>query len=239
MTAITISDVTTGSLEGSGVFDELMKVTSLHIQRELEAGRILGTDYATVYLGAMQTVLAQSIGFVLGKDKAAYDADLVAAQVLLVKAQEGAVAHTNSKTDAEKLNIEASTLKVQADTTLANKELLRVDKEIEVLSEQIEKILKEAALITQKALTEVAQISDTVDGVDVTGVIGKQKKLYQAQIDGFARDAEQKFSKIMADIYAVQRGTDEGLPPPTGADNVDISKVLQKAAEGIGVSTTI
>ena len=65
MVDIQITDVTTGAINGTGVFDKLMASIKVQIQEEYDAGRIKGSDYATVYLGALQSVLSQSMEFVL------------------------------------------------------------------------------------------------------------------------------------------------------------------------------
>ena len=65
MVDIQITDVTTGAISGTGVFDKLMASIKVQIQEEYDAGRIKGSDYATVYLGALQSVLSQSMEFVL------------------------------------------------------------------------------------------------------------------------------------------------------------------------------
>tara|TARA_R110000744_G_scaffold147612_8_gene260607 strand:+ start:8101 stop:8529 length:429 start_codon:yes stop_codon:yes gene_type:complete len=50
---------------GTGVFDKLMLSVNNNILEQFNEGRINSTDYATVYLGSLQSVLAQSIQFVL------------------------------------------------------------------------------------------------------------------------------------------------------------------------------
>lgn len=70
-TNIVITDVTNGSLDanydwvGSGVFDVLMNAVNKNIESQYTKGRITGSDYATVYLGAIQSVLAQSVEYVM------------------------------------------------------------------------------------------------------------------------------------------------------------------------------
>ena len=65
MIDIQITDVTTGAINGTGVFDKLMSTVKAHIAEEYDKGRIKGQDYATVYLGSIQSVLQQSIEYVL------------------------------------------------------------------------------------------------------------------------------------------------------------------------------
>ena len=62
---IEFTEVTTGSIDGAGVLDQLMRVSKLHIKEEYENGRITGGEYAEVYLGIMQVNIQQSIDFVL------------------------------------------------------------------------------------------------------------------------------------------------------------------------------
>ena len=64
--------------DGAGNFDQLMKVVTLHVEAQFNAGRITGTDYATVYLGALQSTLAQAVTFTLNMNKANNEADLLA-----------------------------------------------------------------------------------------------------------------------------------------------------------------
>jgi len=54
-------------MKGDGVFDKLMQMVNLHIDDQFTKGRLKGADYATVYLGALQTVIAQSVSFTLQK----------------------------------------------------------------------------------------------------------------------------------------------------------------------------
>lgn len=158
MAEILVADLTDGKIDGDGVFDKLMSSVGNHINVEREANRISNTDYSTVYLGAMQAALAQSVQFVLGRQVADKQADLYA----------------------------------------------------------------------QKIVTELTQTQDSQGGTTK-----KQQTLIQAQTDGFARDAEQKLSKIVSDAYAVQRTTDSGLAPPSTLAEANINQILDIAKEGI------
>ena len=88
----TLSDATTvGSgnavTDGTGNFDKLMKVVTLHVEKQFTDGRITGTDYATVYLGALQSTLAQAVSFTLSMNKANEEADLLAQKTTTEYAQ--------------------------------------------------------------------------------------------------------------------------------------------------------
>jgi len=81
MTAITVTDLTTGVVDGTGVFDGLMKATNAHIQVEYQKNRIKGSEYATVYLGAMQSVMSQSLQFLLQQQQVDLQAQLIEKQI--------------------------------------------------------------------------------------------------------------------------------------------------------------
>lgn len=57
--------LTTEALDGTGVFDVLMRSVNLHLEREYQRGRITGQNYADLYLGSLQAVLQQAVGFLL------------------------------------------------------------------------------------------------------------------------------------------------------------------------------
>jgi hypothetical protein len=64
-TDILLTSLTEGTLTGSGVFDKLMAAVNVHIEDQFSKSRIKDSEYATVYLGAMQTVITESMQFVL------------------------------------------------------------------------------------------------------------------------------------------------------------------------------
>lgn len=141
-----VTNITTGTIDGDGIFDKFMQVLKLHLQGEVTAGRITGDNYAEAYIAMTNLALTQAVSYSL-----------------------------------------------------------------------------QGILTDQKVKTEQAQISDTVDGVPVTGLIGKQKQVYAAQIKGFKDDAFNKAAKIAVDVWNVQRSTDEAITPPSAFTNDAIS----------------
>ena len=74
--AITIADLTAGVatdannvVTGTGVFDDLMETVNAHMAAQFNLGRITGSDYATVYLTAMQAAVQQAVAYVIGMQK--------------------------------------------------------------------------------------------------------------------------------------------------------------------------
>jgi hypothetical protein len=81
--AAPIDTLTTEALNGTGVFDILMRATKLHLQEEYDAQRITGHEYATVYLGALAAVLQTSTQFLMNTQQV----NLLNAQIGLVRQQ--------------------------------------------------------------------------------------------------------------------------------------------------------
>ncbi len=205
---ITNEDLTTKVVDGTGIFDELMTAANAHLSAQWDMERITGTQYAEVYLGQLTAVLQQAVTFLIEKDKTYLNNLLIQAQIDLANKQ----------------------------IELADKELEKADKEIELLDKQIELQELNKELIAQKVKTEKAQISDTVDGVPVTGVIGAQIALYKQQKDGFIRDAEQKALKIISDTWITRKTVDDGTPLPTGFDTAAVDAFTRKVADGVNVN---
>ena len=74
--AITIADLTAGVatdasnvVTGTGVFDDMMETVNAHMAAQFNLGRITGSDYATVYLTAMQATVQQAVAYTIGMQK--------------------------------------------------------------------------------------------------------------------------------------------------------------------------
>lgn len=334
-TAPALTDLTTAALEGTGAFDVLMQTVKLHLTEEFDNNRIVGKEYATVYLGAMTAVMQQAVAYLLNTSQV----EQLNAQIGLIRQQ---IVTELSKTDdvipedlgfndttdilglaaAEKSQVVANIEKIEADTAnqtlqttsaievndaqiakmvtdaedqrikvlsdedvndaqitkmgadtadqtlntiastaLQNKQIdkltaditdqdRKVDSEIAVGTAQISKLGGEVLLLGQKTISELAQTCDTLpvqspavtnvnpwlnDDANVQGNIGKQSSLYEAQTDGFTRDAEQKLAKILVDSWSVRMGAgEEPLAANAGLGELDIRAILNIARVGIG-----
>ena len=47
--------------EGNGIFDKLIHAVNQNIKIQFDSGRIAGTDYASVYLGSLQSTLQTAL----------------------------------------------------------------------------------------------------------------------------------------------------------------------------------
>lgn len=321
MTDITTKDLITDAEDTSGVFDLLMESVEIALNKQFTENKIVGTDYAEVYLGSIQSAMSQAITYVLGVNIANKQADLLTQQLatevqntlkvtediivstnqgnLLLKqidkliseialidnktlteikqtlkvieetdlttAQEGLivkqalteikqellVAASVTKTNSETTytNNKAATelkiaLKAIQDTALSAAQTLKVSAEDALIDQKLVteiqqtlKVTAEKTLLNQKTDTEKAQILDTINAAAVVGLVGKQKSLYTAQTDGFARDAEQKLLKIMMDGWSVARSTstDGSVIQPVEGNTTAISASLDIAKTNTGI----
>lgn len=264
---ITLSDLTIAQINGTGVFDVLMQAANEHLQQEFKLGRIKGTEYATVYLGSLEHVLRESVNFLLQKDKQVLDALLIAKQIeladveklkveaelALVQAQlpeiQAKVQLLGAQTSALTQKTPVEVAHVQAQTGLVSKQTLTEEEqakvliaqecklraEYDVMMENKLKTAEERQLLIWKTNTEKAQTTGA--GVDSNSVIGKQKQLYQAQADGFQRDAEQKAAKVMVDSWNVRRTTDSTGVDGNGSNNLSdasVGRAVSRLLTGVG-----
>ena len=233
--------LTEATLQGTGVFDVLMRATKAHLENEYSKGRIKGPEYSTVYLGSMESSMRVGLEFLISGRKALLEAQLMEQQVLIAQAE---VLKANAQVqvalaEVQKVGLELEIMeltkdKIPAEIAVLHAQKCKLDAEFDLIKEQTIKAAQETALLAQKVVTEKAQVSAL--GVDADSVVGKQKALYGAQTAGFARDAEQKAAKLLADTWNVRRTTDEG----TVADGTNmlndatVGRAINKMLEGVG-----
>ena len=194
-------------------------------------------------------------------DIAQANAMKIPAEIQHIEAQTALVEANTSKVPAEKAHIEAQTELVEANLTKvpAEKEQIetqtrlidqqhtnavtenlvlqaqkcKLDAEFDLIGQNVLKAGAEIGLLGQKTVTERAQVSTM--GVDEDSIIGRQKRLYMAQTDGFQRDAEQKAAKILVDTWGIQRSTDEGTPANSTnmLDDASVGRVVRKMLDGV------
>ena len=142
-----IEELTTGSVDGTGVFDVLMQSTKAHLMEEYEAGRISGAEYTTVYLGALSAVLQQSVAYLLSHQQK----EKVIAEIGLIRQQTVTELTQTDDTIPVGLGFNGST---------AVEGLVKSKKDLE--AKQIEIADTQAALTGQQIITELAKTDDTI-----------------------------------------------------------------------------
>ena len=221
MTTIAVSDLTQATINGTGIFDVLMRANAAHLEAEFAKGRIKGPEYSTVYLGSLTQVMQTALQLLLSKEKTDLEAQVLSQQLLQLQAQTALVIQQKANAILESTVLIATECKLRA--------------EFDVLQSTNLKTVQETALLAQKAATERAQI--TALGVDDNSVVGRQKQLYSAQTTGFTRDAEQKAAKVMVDTWNVRRTTDPDAAPADSINNLSdasVGRAVTKLLAGVG-----
>lgn len=118
---VPIDDLTTVEIDGTGVFDKLLSLQRIHLDREFKLGRIQGKEYSDVFLKSYVASLNEATQFLLSKEKQKYENALLDVQknkvekeIELAEAQLEEQKHKNSvllplieeKTKAELCNLE-------------------------------------------------------------------------------------------------------------------------------------
>ena len=272
--------LTAGSIDGDGVFDELMRSVKSHLQTELDSGNLTSNNFAAVYTGALQYTLSEASGYLLRYEEVNNRNLLLAEQikseakkVLIDQAQLDKMVVDLANATKQGLLLDEQLIAAKEQTNLLKQQVIKLtsevaltDKQLDILtaqeantiantnstiqntanallsgdliSEQILKTSSEVAILQQKKFTEEAQILDTVNGAAVSGVIGKQKELYQNQAEGFLRDAEQKATKMLIDTWQVRRTTDSDGTEANdinGLNDVEIGKFVTMLKSGVNI----
>lgn len=243
--SISISDITTGSIQGTGDFDVLVRAAKEHLLLEYTSNRITGDKYAEAYIAIVNQVLAMAIQFRVQSEQINVQSLLTDEQKALIKAQTAQVVAETLNVPKQGLvldkQVEQLTLEIlniPKQGQVLDKQVINLDKDIEVKTKDIALRESNIQLTDQKVKTEKAQITDLIDGVAVTGTVGKQKEVYDAQIKGFKDDALQKATKTMTDIWSVQRSTDTGIQPTTETKLYDsnIGSAVSSLFTSLGIS---
>ena len=80
-------DPATFEVTGDGVFDNIMRTLIVHMLALFMAHRLIAENFATVYVSVVNTVLTESIKFLLQKEASVKNLDLIDAQEDLYKRQ--------------------------------------------------------------------------------------------------------------------------------------------------------
>ena len=165
-------------VHGEGIFDDLMEAMTVHLDSQYMLGRIVGEQYATAYTQSLAQMMQQSVAFLLGRQRADKEAELLVAQ---------------------KLNTDAQTALVKEQTRTEKVKQDHLRAQIDLTHKQMDKIDAEIDLLNAKICTEKAQACGPgpVDGTVLKG----QLDLYTKQSDAFERKSEQQFMQTVVNAW--------------------------------------
>jgi len=146
----TIRDFTTGTNNGTGVFDIMMTAVEGHIQEEYKKQRITGANYAQAYIQSIQSVLQVAGQFTLTQDTTWLELEKL-------------------KLERAKLAYELEKLKAEADLAKAQVELAKA--QIEVEKSRLP-LVKAQTLVEQSKVMDIIDSGEPVYDGDKTNIHG-------------------------------------------------------------------
>ena len=153
---ISLTDLTSSPLSGSGegIFDVLILKVHKELEQQFVKGYLKGAEYAQVYVSSLNTVMAQSMQFLLSRDK-------LNIELQLLELQKEAQRLANEKLQLEKdiLVLQKGIIELEKTQASVKIELMELEK-ITVGKQQIGidkanlRLDKETILLEKQALTE-------------------------------------------------------------------------------------
>lgn len=213
MADIELSNLTdsTNADNGTGVFDKLIQAVEQHILAQHKAGRITGSDYADVYLGSMQSVLSESVKFLLTEQQAEKQAELIAEQIIgeQKKNEPGGLIDLEKKKNQEEIDliiaqtasqyegIDASRKDTNRKNLLNSKQVIKVGYESELISTQNSELLQNG--VVERALKEAQTVATESGAVDNTNKINAEVAFTNA------REDEQLAATVRMDLESAKK----------------------------------
>jgi hypothetical protein len=243
MAEILIQDLTSGTIDGDGVFDKLMEASSIRLEQAFLKNRINATDYSNLLLQGMQGAMQQSLAYLLGVQQADVQAELTKSQKLVIdqellnaQAQGTLLAKQSIQADVDKLNSEAELLiktkqldVMDSQLALNEQQTLKVIEEVKITTEGIALAIEETANKVQQNLNMAADLLQINANTDLTeqkllnmvtedGLLISQKSKVDGEIvinAQVALNTIQDFEKGTAEINAIEQNTANALTTNT------------------------
>ena len=168
-----IADITTGTVAGTGVFDQLMRGINSQLELQFKAGRITATEFSGIYTEALKQVLATASTLSLEKAKQAYELTLMDLQVQ--------AAREDLKTS--QINQE----KIRKEVALLDREITRVDVQTDMLRYELQNKLPVEVnnLVKQGEMSDIQRSQETFK---LTELLPLEKTQITEQINGIVKE---------------------------------------------------
>lgn len=247
---VTNTLLTDKNVDGTGCFDNLMTSISRHLTNEFEEGRIEQDKFGDIYSQNMIQAMSIASQFVLNTVTTNYQNQLLKKQL-----EQQEINNVTAKVQLEITKLNATRARYEALTAntnyaiskqqLANtnadylfkiKQLALSDKDIELKTQQIE-------LAKQQVDTERAKTKNTTStGSTITGLLGKEKDLKDAQItlyerqqDAYVVDNKTKVGMMFKEVYAINKSSDPGTTVPSSLNDSNINAVVNAMRNAVNI----
>jgi hypothetical protein len=214
----TIEELTQSAVGGEGIFDKIMTTVSTHIEGQYNKGIIGKSDIASVYIAAIQTVLPQSLSFLMNQEQAFWASKLVQLQ-----AQNAYLERARLVADVETAKLVA--YRTQAEAYKAQVEALTAQMTFSNVKMQLVKTLQEINnLEIQQAIGE-AQYDDAYvkthsllpDGGTPSG---------HASRDFLLKDAALVTAQKQQDLLTAQTNVQRAQTYDTNTDTTPVAGIM-------------
>ena len=182
VTPLTIAELTDGTVDGTGVFDALMKAVNAHLITQFDRNRITGADYAKVYLGSIQAVMQFGTQFLLSRDRARLENLQLLETIKLAQAQRTKAAAEVQLVRAQIQNAQFENLALQLKAYTSRNEYAGSKMNLVLGYNGVLEAEGKQNLINAQYETQHAQVHDTLpDGSAVGGVVKTEKTMKDLQ----------------------------------------------------------
>ena len=220
---LNVTELTTAEIAGTGVFDVLMQSVKNHVQEEHAKSRITGKEYATVYLEALQSTMAQSIEYLLRAKTLGFELDNLGKQGVLLDHQAeiaikdaqlkfAQIAQTQAQTELTEQQVktaeaEAHKIPVEISLLRSNLELASVEKDLRIAQVGLAETEKDIAVynLANKTPVEVELLQAQTDNAQ------SQIALTEAQVVKITEENKvipYTIERIQAEIANMTRQSD-------------------------------
>jgi hypothetical protein len=219
----TVEELTQGAVAGAGVFDKIMATVNAHVEGQYNKGIIGQSDIAKVYIAAIETVLPQSLQFLLQQDQSYWQSKLVQLQAQNVYLE-------RAKLQADLEIAKLTVFKVQAEAYTAQVTAITAQMQYSNAKMQLVKTLQEInTLEARQALDEEAfndawlKTHSTLPGGGAAGG--------HAQKDFALKDAALVTATKQQDLLTAQTNVQRAQTYDTNTDTTPVAGIMgvQKA----------
>jgi len=226
--ALTTDDLTTGALDGTGVFDELMKALNAHFEDQFTKGRITGADYAQAYIGASQGAMSTAVQFLLGRDQAYWNAQLAQMQARIAEAEAAQAALRIAQTQADVINARSQALTSQTQYALTKMKLTTEAVAIEQGEAQVTQIKYQTLSLMPEQLNSLLA-DNSIKAYQLSAVLPKQVETSSAEISRLTAQTDQTLYET-TNILVAQHA---GLNKDNAIKDYQLSDVLTAQVAGV------
>ena len=250
ITKVTVADLTSGAVNGTGSFDKLMAGISAHLKNEFDKNRITGAEYTKAFIASTELALNQGAAFALSCDKQYWENLLIQQQAIVSRLQaENLLAeYAVKKLQLAKLSSEfciseytlltklpAEVSMLASQKALVESQKLGQDKNNSIanynlasmLPQQLTLLTKQTNLTSEQYEAARAQTLNTrSDGTAVDGNLGGQRELHAQQVVSYKSDAKLKVGKIFSDTWITQKTLNDEITPPASFTNPTVESVM-------------